>query len=169
MSTPYIGEIRLVGFNFAPASWAFCDGSLLSVADNAALFNLLGTTYGGDGQNTFALPNLTGRVVMHQGPGTGSTYTIGQTGGVTSVTLSANQMPLHTHAVNSRSGGGNAVTAAGNFFAPTSPPVYAVPAGYVAMGSSVASAGGSQSHDNMQPYLVMNYIISLYGIYPSQN
>ena len=168
MSTPYVGEIRLVGFTFAPQGWAFCDGSLLSIADNEVLFTLIGTTFGGNGQTTFALPNLTGRVVVHQGTGQ-STYSLGQSGGVTAVTLSASQMPAHTHAVNSQSGGGNASAAAGNFFATTAPPIYATPSGYVTMGSTVGSAGANQPHDNMQPYLVMNYIISLYGVYPSQS
>jgi len=169
VSDPYVGEIRLVGFNFAPEGWAFCDGSTLSIADNDVLFNLLGTTFGGNGTNTFALPNLTGRVVVHQGTGTGSSYTLGQTGGVSSVTLSATQMPAHSHAVKSQSGAGNATGPAGNFFATASPSVYATASGYVSMGSTVGSTGGSQPHDNMQPYLVMNYIISLFGVYPSQS
>ena len=168
MSTPYIGEIRLVGFSFAPEGWAFCDGSTLSIAENEVLFALLGTTYGGNGVSTFSLPNLTGRVVVHQGTGQ-STYVIGQSGGSSTVALTANQMPSHQHAVASQNGAGDAATPAGNFFASTSPPVYATPAAYVSMGSAVGAAGSSQGHDNMQPYIVMNFIISLFGVFPSQN
>lgn len=168
MSTPYIGEIRLVGFTFAPQGWAFCDGSTLSIAENDTLFSLLGTTYGGDGVSTFQLPNLTGRIPVHAGTGQ-SPYVQGQTGGATTVTLNANQMPAHQHSVASQNGGGNSQTPAGNYFASTSPAVYATPATYVAMGSTVGAAGSSQPHDNMQPYLVMNYIISLFGVYPSRS
>ena len=168
MSSSYVGEIRLVGFNFAPQGWAFCDGSLLSIANNEVLFTLLGTTYGGDGVNTFALPNLTGRVPVHQGTGQ-SNYVMGQTGGVASVTLTTNQMPIHTHTVNGQSGIGNAVSPVNNYFAGSTPAIYSLPSGYVNMGSVVGLTGGSQAHDNMQPYLAMNYIISLFGIYPSQN
>jgi microcystin-dependent protein len=170
MSDPYVGQIALVAFNFAPQGWAFCDGSLLSISENDVLFVLLGTTYGGDGQTTFGLPDLRGRVPIHQGTlAGGGAYTLGQQGGASSVTLSSGQMAAHTHAVASLSGAGTATTANGNYFASSASEVYGVPGSYVAMGSTVSPMGGSQSHDNMQPYLAMNYIISLYGIFPSQS
>jgi microcystin-dependent protein len=168
MATGYIGEIRLVGFNFAPSGWAMCNGQTLSISENEALFTLLGTTYGGDGQNTFALPNLQGRVPVHQGTGL-SSYTLGEIGGVATVTLNTSQMPTHTHPVTCQTGAGTAGTAVNGVFAPAPKGVYATPGASVAMGSLVSSVGGSLSHDNMQPYLAMNYIISLYGVFPSQS
>jgi microcystin-dependent protein len=170
MSSPYIGEIRMFGGNFAPAGWAFCDGSSLPISENEALFQLLGTTYGGDGEETFNLPNLQGRVPIHQGAG----FQIGQSGGVPSVTLTAQQMPSHGHALQ-----GSTATAAG-----TNPQstvfahlpdagvqsAYGTTAPFGAIdASSVSPIGGSQPHDNMQPYLTVNFIISLFGVFPSQN
>jgi|SRR5262245_5366908 len=166
MSNPYIGEIRLVGFNFAPAGWALCDGSLLSIAQNDALFALLGTTYGGDGQTTFALPDLRSRVPMHQGNG----HTLGEVGGTESVTLTTNQMAAHGHVPQARNAG--AVTGpAGNVwansaalqFAPPSAPLQPMNAG------AVGSTGGSQPHDNMLRFQAINFVIALEGIFPSQN
>jgi microcystin-dependent protein len=173
MSNPYIGEIRIFAGNFPPQGWAFCDGSLQSIAENDALFALIGTTYGGDGQTSFALPDLRGRLPVHQGAGTDQTYTLGEAGGVETVTLTTQQIPAHAHAFM-----GSSDTAS------TTGPTGAVPA---TMGSvttfaygadlppaafapsMVAQAGGSQPHDNLQPYLVVSFIISLYGIFPSQN
>lgn len=169
---PYVGQIFLVGFNFAPQNFAFCDGSLLPISGNEVLFALIGTTYGGDGQTTFALPDLRGRVAIHMGanPSTGSTYVIGQSGGVEQVTLTLNQIPAHNHTVygttalaNSVSPG-NALWASQSRFYP-----YSGTPDTALNTAAVSATGGTQSHDNMSPYLVMNYIISLYGIFPSQN
>jgi microcystin-dependent protein len=168
--TPYIGQILLVAFNFPPPGWVTCDGSLLSISQNDVLFVLLGTTYGGDGQNTFGVPDLRGRVPVHQGTLTsGGTYAMGQVGGVSSVTLTSGQMPAHTHAVACLSGTGAATSASGNFFASSASEVYGVPGSYISMGSQVSTSGSSQSHDNLQPYVAMNYIIATQGIFPSQN
>jgi microcystin-dependent protein len=170
MSQPYVGQIILFAGNFAIANYAMCDGSLLSIANNDVLFNLIGTTYGGDGQTTFALPDLRGRVPVHQGNNGSSTYVIGQTGGVETVTLTASQTPAHTHSLTCSSATGALNTAAGNYFAGSAAQIYGTPSSnYVSMGSQVSLAGGSQPHSNQQPYVAMTYLISLYGIYPSQN
>ncbi len=174
MSSPYVGEIRLFAGNFAPVGWAFCDGSIQSIANNETLFNLIGTTYGGDGQSTFALPNLSGRFPLHQGTGQGAAYVMGQSGGAETVAVTVAQLPAHSHQV--------ATTAPGTANVPAStlllsdqagaPPVYAAPnaATLVALaGQSVGATGGGQGHDNMHPYLAVNFIISLFGVYPSQN
>ena len=166
MSEPFIGEIRMVGFNFAPAGWALCQGQLLAISENDALFNLIGTTYGGDGQTTFALPNLQSRVPVHQGSG----FTLGEMAGVETVTLTLSQIPSHTHVPQANSAGA-ATSPAGNVwansaalqFAPAGSPLTPMNPGV--MGSS----GGSQPHDNMLPYLAINFIISLYGVYPTQS
>jgi microcystin-dependent protein len=165
---PYIGEIRMFGGNFAPQGWAFCDGQLIPISENDALFTLIGTTYGGDGQETFALPDLQGRVPIHQGNG----FVLGQKAGVESVTLTGAQLPIHTHAfLGSQDQGGT-----------TNPPghvVASIPGGgsaYIQDSASVEMAqqslmtvGGSQPHDNMQPFLCLSFIISLFGIFPQQN
>ena len=170
MSEPYVGQIILFAGNFAIANYALCDGSLLSISNNEVLFNLIGTTYGGDGQNTFALPDLRGRVPVHQGSNGSSTYVIGQAGGVENVTLTAGQTPTHSHPVGCASATGSLNTAAGAYFAGSATEIYATPGGnYVSMASQVSLAGGSQPHSNLQPYVAMTYLISLYGIYPSQN
>jgi microcystin-dependent protein len=171
MGTPYIGEIRMFGGNFAPAGWAFCDGQELAISENDALFSLIGTTYGGDGQSTFALPDLRGRAPVHQGTGPGlSAYTLGEQAGVESVTLTTQQIPAHTH-------GWQASTAAGTSNSPVnnvvgSPPVvkpYRVGAPSDPMSPKVIQpAGGQQPHDNIQPYLTVSFIISLFGVYPTQ-
>jgi microcystin-dependent protein len=181
MANPYIGEIRCFGFNFAPVGWAFCNGQLLSIAQNEALFAIIGTTYGGDGQTTFGLPNLQGQIPMHWGNGPGGFNTsIGQVQGTTSVTLTTNQIPAHTHSVTAMevpSGGVPERTAVPNsntYFGPTQPPNAAynlTPPSVTAAFSSkaIATQGGSQPHDNMQPYLVLNFCIALEGIFPSRN
>lgn len=170
MAQPYVGEVRLFAGNFAPAGWMFCNGALLPISENEVLFQLIGTTYGGDGQSTFGLPDLRGRVPIHQGAGAGlSSYTLGEMGGVESVTLTANQMPAHTHAVGASTAPGHLASPAG-----------AVPAkhrdykafrsagpGSAMHAQSVVSAGGSQPHDNMPPFQCVSYIISLFGIFPS--
>ena len=174
MAQPYVGEIRIFAGNFAPAGWMDCDGQLLPISENETLFQLIGTTYGGDGQSTFALPNLQSRVPMHMGTGPGGiTYQLAENAGVESVTLSTNQIPAHTHGLLGSSNAANANTASGNLLG-TIP----LSAGQFAYGtvtpilpldpSSIGPDGGSQPHDNMQPYNVLRYIISLFGIFPSQ-
>lgn len=164
MSESYIGEIRMFAGNYAPQGWAFCDGSLLPISENDALFNLIGTTYGGDGQNTFALPDLRGRSSVHAGPG----FALAQKAGEESVTLTPSQMPSHNHPASAASGGGNQASPAGAVWASTPAKAYAGgPANEAMAPSTVGSSGGSQPHDNLSPYVVVSYIISLYGIYPS--
>jgi microcystin-dependent protein len=169
MSQPYIGEIRMVGFSFAPAGWAFCSGQLVPISENDALFNLIGTTYGGDGQETFGLPNLQGRVPMHQGTGSfGTTYQMGEQAGVESVTLTISQIPNHTHPVLATTDAGNANLAGGNFLG-SGQVIYAPAPASHAMNALMDSAvGGSQPHENMQPFLTINFVISLFGIFPTQ-
>jgi microcystin-dependent protein len=169
---PFLGEIVIVAFNFAPVGWASCNGQLLPISENDALFNLIGTTYGGDGQSTFALPDLRGRVPIHQGqaPAT-SNYVIGETGGEETVTLSLNQIPAHEHPISGQSAVGTNSIPAGSVWASQSRlNVYSSATPNTPMNSaSVSTAGGNQPHDNRSPYLVVNYIISLFGIFPSQN
>jgi microcystin-dependent protein len=168
MSQPYVGEIRMFGGNFAPAGWAFCDGSLVAIAENDTLFNLIGTTYGGDGQSTFALPDLRGRVPIHQGPN----FTLGQQGGEESVTLTVNQIPVHTHVATCYPVAGNSADPTGKRWASsadTSINPYSVPPGDSTMAATaIGIDGGSQPHDNMLPYLVISFIISLFGVFPNQ-
>jgi microcystin-dependent protein len=178
MSQPYVGEIRIFGGNFAPAGWAFCDGQLMSIAENEVLFQLIGTTYGGDGQETFAAPDLRGRVPMHMGTGSdGVTYIEGQSAGVETVTLTPNQMPQHTHALLVSGAAGNVSTPVGQYLASQGPAgstqvfAYVPYTGTTQVALNPATfmpAGGSQPHENMQPYLGLNFIISLYGIFPHQ-
>jgi microcystin-dependent protein len=168
MSSPFLGEIRLVGFNFAPAGWAMCDGQLLSIAQNDALFALVGTTYGGDAVTTFALPDLRGRVPIHMGQGPGlSAHVLGEMGGRETVTLTSNQLPLHTHAVASAAGG-NDSTASSDTPASGGPDLYARSAGG-APSMTVMPVGGNQPHDNMAPFVAMNFVIALIGLFPSSN
>ena len=169
MSSPYIGEIRIFAGNFAPVDWALCDGSLLAISQYSTLFNLIGTTYGGNGQTTFALPDLRGRVPIHQGNG----YVLGQPGGVETVTLSTAQLPLHTHtaAANDGASGTPMDSPQGNYWSGWTGGQYSVLSPTQAMNPAALSnsAGGSSAHDNMIPFQVINFIIALYGIYPSQN
>ena len=167
---PLIGQIILFGGNFAPRGWAFCDGQLLPISSNSALFSILGITYGGDGRTTFALPDLRGRVPMHAGSGPGlSPRSIGQKTGVENVTLTGAQIPSHTHDMKASplppdtATPGNTVLGATQIYQSTTSPLVDLNAG------SVGSYGGSQSHDNMQPSLVTNYIIALQGIFPSRS
>jgi microcystin-dependent protein len=179
MSDQFVGEIRLVPYNFAPQGWAFCQGQLLPIAQNTALFSLLGTFYGGDGRSTFALPNLQGRVAVGMGQGSGlSAYTIGQAAGSATVTLLQSQLPTHTHSVPAAPAGAQSVTPGPAFaFSSTGRggrPAYALPSDEQAdpatfSSSSVGLAGSSQPHDNVMPYQVLNYIIALIGIYPSRS
>lgn len=170
MSDPYIGEIRMFAGSFPPNGWMFCDGALIPISENDALFTLIGTTYGGDGQETFALPNLQSRVPVHQGSQAGVTYTIGEQGGVESVTLTTNQIPVHNHAwvASGALGTGSDPTNSLISQHPTASLYAASPPTGAMNAQSVNGTGGSQPHENMQPYLVISYIISLFGIFPSQ-
>jgi len=166
MSTPYVGEIRLVGFNFAPVNSVLCQGQLLSIAEYDTLFTLLGTTYGGDGQTTFGVPDLQGRAAIHQG----SSYVIGTKSGVENVTLTTQQIPQHTHPIAAQGGTGNTTAPGGAFFAGSAEDQYA--SGAAATSGTMLPnfpTVGSQPHDNLMPYLCLNYIISLFGIFPSQS
>lgn len=170
MGQPYVGEIRMFAGNFAPAGWAFCNGSLMPIAENETLFNLIGTTYGGDGQQTFALPDLRGRLPMHQGGGPGlSPRVIGELGGSETVTLTSAQMPMHSHALRAASSLASLGAPVGTVLAKTSANSYDTAQPSVPMAASaIPVAGGSQPHTNMAPYCAVNYIISLFGIFPSQ-
>ncbi len=170
-SQPYVGEMMMVGFNFAPVSWAFCNGQLLSIAENEVLFQLIGTTYGGDGQTTYALPDLRGRLPLGAGQGTGlSNYVIGQIGGVENVTLNVNQLAAHTHLVNPAASSGEPTTNRPDNAFPAVGGYYAGSTNGSPMGApTLASTGGNQPHNNIQPVLGINWIISLFGIFPSQN
>jgi microcystin-dependent protein len=168
MVEPFLSEIKIVSFNFAPKGWALCNGQLLPINQNQALFALLGTTYGGDGRVNFALPYFQGRAPIHFGNG----YTLGQAGGETSHTLTLSEMPNHNHAVTFSSAVANTNAVNNNNVVParTTTPTYAPPNALVPMAPNVLSTiGGSQEHNNMQPYLVLNFIIALQGIFPSQN
>jgi microcystin-dependent protein len=169
MSNPYIGEIRMFGGNYAPNGWAFCNGALLAIAENDALFALIGTTFGGDGQTTFALPDLRGRAPVHMGQGL-SNYVIGQAGGSEQVTLNANQIQAHTHAPLGQTAAGSQTSPAGGVWAASTLNQYSTNAPSQPLNPAVVqTSGGSQPHDNMMPYLAINFIISLFGIFPSQS
>lgn len=170
MSSPFLGEIQMFGFNFAPRGWAFCDGQLLSIAQNTALFALLGTTYGGNGQTTFGLPDLRGRVPLHRGQGPGLTNrTLGELSGSENVTLLTTQMPAHNHLLACNSDDPNAGSPAGKFPASSTSPIYASTSNSNMAPTAVSLAGGNQPHPNMQPYLTVNFCIALEGIFPSRN
>jgi microcystin-dependent protein len=170
---PFIGQVCLFGFDWAPRGWAQCNGQLLSIAQNSALFSLLGTTYGGDGRTTFALPDLRGRVALNQGTNpSGSNYVIGQMAGTETVTLLPTQMPSHNHGATLNASNGsidaeepsNALLAQGEFYTTTGAANQVMKAGAV----TTANAGGGAAHNNMQPFLALNYCISLQGIFPSR-
>ncbi len=176
MADPFVAEIRLFPFNFAPRGWALCNGQLLPISQNTALFSLLGTTYGGDGRSTFGLPNLQGNAAMFYGQGPGlSSRLIGETSGVQTVTLLITEMPLHTHTANAKVAGGtasptdfvwgtsSAAKVAANFYAPAAPAPSAMNAG------ALAVSGGSQPHNNLMPYLAVNFNIALQGVYPPRS
>lgn len=167
MAQPYVGEIRMFAGNFAPAGWMFCDGQLLPISENETLFNLIGTTYGGDGQTTFALPDLRGRLPIHQG----SNFTLAQTGGAEEVSLTVNQIPAHSHVPLSNSGNGTSSDPTNNFRAaqPALLPYSGPGSANVNLApDTISPIGGSQPHTNFQPYLCVDFIISLFGIFPSQ-
>lgn len=166
MAQPYVGEVRMFAGNFAPAGWMFCEGQLLPISEYETLFNLIGTTYGGDGQSTFALPDLRGRVPIHFGNG----FTLAETGGVETITLTVSQIPAHTHALLASSSPGTSNTPVSNLTA-ESPSIntYIQDVTNSNMSpSAVTMVGGSQPHNNFQPYLCVDFIISLFGIFPSQ-
>ncbi len=176
MSDPFIGEIRMFAGNFAPRGWALCNGQLLPIAQNTALFSILGTTYGGNGQTTFALPDLRGRVPLSSGQGPGlSPYTLGEMAGSESVTLLTTQMPTHTHTLNASTQPGSATSPAGGVCASGVDSQGGNVNGYVASPNTtmapqaIGAAGGNQPHENRQPYLCVNFIIALQGIFPSRN
>lgn len=174
MGEPFIGEIRMFGGNFAPAGWAFCNGALMAISENNALFTLIGTTYGGDGQQTFALPDLQGRIPVHAGTGSdGITYTLGEKGGVESVTLTTNQLPIHTHVPVATSNAGTLSNPANATWsgAGTGEQIYSTPPNPPAStmnAQGILPAGGSQPHENMAPYLCISFILSLFGVFPNQ-
>jgi microcystin-dependent protein len=168
---PFIGEIRMFAGTFNPSGWAFCDGQLLPISENDALFILLGTTYGGDGQENFALPNLQGRLPLHQGSLSGTSFQIGEQGGVESVTLTTNQIPIHTHAMLCQSGAGATSNPLNSVAAFSDLNQYSTQAANTQMGNPPLTsdiAGGSQPHENFMPYLCINFIISLFGEFPHQ-
>lgn len=174
MGQPYVGEIRLFAGNFAPNGWNFCDGSLLAISEYSTLFNLIGTTYGGDGQNTFALPDLRSRAPIHQGTdvGSGYTYVIGQNGGLETVTLITANLPPHSHIpqANTGSSGTPDNSPSNNYWSGWTGGQYTNTPPSLSMSPvAVGQSGGSQPHDNMVPFLTINYIISLFGVYPSQS
>ena len=167
MSEPFLAEIRIMSFSFTPRGWAFCNGQLLPINQNQALFSLLGTTYGGNGQTTFALPDLRGRTPIHTGGG----ITLGQSAGQENHTLIITEMPGHTHPVAASTANGNTPVPTGAVLAADPAAMYAPPdANLVALApGSVTPAGGSQAHNNMQPFLTLNFCIALQGIYPSRD
>ncbi len=172
MTDQFLGEIRIFPFSFAPADWAFCNGQLLPISQNDALFSLLGTYYGGNGTTTFALPNLQSRVPIHQGQGTGlSHYALGKTGGTETVKLTHAEMPVHTHPVHADGTAAKAADPVGHFLARSAADIYAVQLhGTSVMNAKMlGDAGGGEPHDNIQPYLVLNFCIALTGIFPSQS
>lgn len=172
MADPFTGEIRIFPYNFAPRGWAFCDGQLLPIEQYLELFDVIGTTYGGDGESTFALPNLQGRVPLHPGEGPGlSPYALGDAGGTEGVTLANGQMPAHRHAIQATTAPGTTSTPDGTVVlaAPDSGSAYKTTGTLTSMGNVLAPAGGGAPHYNMQPYLTLNFCIALVGVYPKRN
>ncbi|UUZ81310.1 tail fiber protein [Paenibacillus sp. P26] len=167
MSEPYLGEIRMFGGNFAPVGWALCDGSTLSISENDALFALIGTTYGGDGETTFNLPNLSGRIPLHMG----TNYGLGQMAGTETVTLIQNQLPVHTHGVSAQSQSGTSNSPANAVWAQSTITQFttSVDGTNGMYPGALSPVGMNQPHDNMMPYLVINFIIATQGIFPQQN
>jgi microcystin-dependent protein len=167
MAQPYVGEIRMFAGNFAPAGWMFCEGQLLPISENETLFQLIGTTYGGDGQSTFALPDLRGRIPIHQGNG----FILAETGGAEEITLTVQQIPAHSHAFLATGDTATATAPASNVLAASTGATvspYGTDAPLTSLnGQSISPVGGSQPHTNFQPYLCIDFIISLFGIFPS--
>ncbi len=171
MSEPFLGEIKVVSFNFPPKGWAFCNGQLLPINQNQALFSILGTTFGGNGQTTFALPNLQGRVPVHVGTGTfGNNIVLGESAGEAAHTLTVSEMPAHIHTVVASNQAPNAASLAGNTWASKSGNLPYAPTPNTTMSpAAIANTGSSQGHPNLSPYLVLNFVILLSGIFPSRN
>ena len=165
MAQPYVGEIRMFAGNFAPAGWMFCEGQLLPISENETLFQLIGTTYGGDGQSTFALPDLRGRLPLHMGNG----FILAETGGAEEITLTVSQIPAHSHAFLASGNNATTTNAANNIPAttPNYTPYIAANTNTPLNAQSIGPTGGSQPHTNFQPYLCVDFIISLFGIFPS--
>lgn len=163
MSQPFLGEVKMISWNFPPKGWAFCNGQLLPINQNQALFSLFGTTYGGNGQTTFGLPNLQGRAPLHFGDG----FIQGQAGGETAHTLIQSEMPAHSHLVNASTAAATVGVTTNNFWSATG--AYAATANNTMSPSAITPNGGGQPHANMQPYLVINFIVALVGIFPSRN
>ncbi|BAU27072.1 microcystin-dependent protein [Aneurinibacillus soli] len=172
MSEPYIGEIRMFAGNYPPIGWAFCDGSVLPISGNEVLFTLIGITYGGDGQTTFALPDLRGRIPIHMGTSSlsSATYVLGQKGGTETVTVTESQLPQHTHPVFAQSADGTTTSPNNAFWATSSINQYSKSEPTSTMkNTAISSIGGNQSHNNMMPFLAVTFIIALEGMYPSLN
>jgi microcystin-dependent protein len=172
MSNPFLGEIRIFGFNFAPRGWAFCNGQILAIAQNTALFALLGTTYGGNGQTTFALPDLRGRVPNHFGQGPGlSSYDLGEVSGSETVTLTPSTMPAHNHFIACSSDDATTADPSNAFPSAFTSKIYAASPtpGKLMNAAMVTQVGGNQPHNNLQPFLTLNFCIALEGIFPSRN
>jgi microcystin-dependent protein len=173
MSEPFLAEVRIVGFNFAPRGWAFCDGQILPINQNQSLYSLLGTTYGGDGRTSFALPDMRGRTPIHVGRSDGGRdHREGQKSGEETHTLSANEMPQHKHTWQVTNNPATSPVSNGNVFAqvPATDPIYGTLSSRQAMRAGVlTNVGGGQAHENMQPYLAVNYCIALQGLFPSRN
>ena len=165
MSTPFLSEIKIFSFGFAPKGWALCNGQFLPINQNQALFALLGTTYGGNGQTTFALPNLRGRVPMHMGNG----HTLGEASGQEAHTISVSELPQHTHSVVGCSDQATLPSPSGNLWGKDASAPFAPNSNTTMNPASITTTGGSQAHQNMSPYLVLNFCIALQGIFPSQN
>ena len=164
MAQPYVGEIRMFAGNFAPAGWMFCEGQLLSISENETLFQLIGTTYGGDGQSTFALPDLRGRLPLHQGNG----VTLAETGGAEAITLTVSQIPAHSHSYLASSGSASTTVPGNNLLATALQDAYIEDLTAQNLNpAAIVATGGAQPHTNMQPYLCVDFIISLFGIFPS--
>jgi microcystin-dependent protein len=166
MAEPFLSEIRLMSFNFAPKGWALCNGQIMPIAQNQALFALLGTTFGGNGQTNFALPDFRGRTPIHAGNG----HLVGEQGGEQAHTLTISELPTHTHALDAASDAGDQAIPVGNMLAQANLPAYSAPSNLTGMApSAVTNTGGSQAHQNMQPFLTINFCIAMQGIFPSPN
>ena len=170
MSEPFLAEVRMVGFNFAPRGWAFCDGQILPINQNQSLYSLLGTTYGGDGRTSFALPDLRGRTPIHVGVSNGGdSHTLGQKSGEETVTLSASQIPQHDHVAQASDDNADSGDPIGRVLARSTSPTYHPPANLTALHPLSVSSSGNLAHDNMMPYLAVNFCIALQGLFPSRN
>lgn len=172
MSEPFLAEVRIVGFNFAPRGWAFCDGQILPINQNQSLYSLLGTTYGGDGRTSFALPDMRGRTPIHVGRSNGgAVHMLGQKSGEETHTLASNEMPQHTHPLVATDNNATADDPLNNMIAQSAQTAYASPGATLAAmdTATVTNVGGGQAHNNMQPYLALNFCIALQGLFPSRN